>query len=336
VAGDPDGAFALGGRMMAGLTAAARGAPPAERIVDNASWGGATPRLSVLVPFFRYDPRPLLEAMSGQTEPDMAVEFVLLDDGGGDEALVERVAQAVADQTAAARLIVLSRNAGRAQGRNRLAASSRGRHLLFLDCDMRPASDTFLRRHLACALNDDPLVVGGFCVEARVRRKADALHAALQRRSECLPAARRSRHPEKYVYTSNLLVRRDVFEAEPFDAAFTGWGWEDVEWGVRVARRHPIRHLDNPATHLGMDAPEVLARKYEQSAANFAHLAATHPETVRQYPSFRAATAFKRVPFLKVWRRAFKGVALTAFAPLVARVAAMKAYRAALYADALP
>ena len=60
--------------------------------------------------------------------------------------------------------------------------------------------------------------------------------------------------PEKYVFTSNLLIRRDVFDAEPFDAGFVGWGWEDVEWGMRVSRRHPIAHIDNPATHLGLDA----------------------------------------------------------------------------------
>src|SRR5690606_23100227 len=96
---------------------------------------------------------------------------------------------------------------------------------------------------------------------------AHALHRALAVGGDCLPAAERRHAPEKYVFTSNLLVRRDVFETERFDEGFSGWGWEDVEWGMRVARRWPIVHIDNPATHLGLDDAETLAAKYEQSTA---------------------------------------------------------------------
>ena len=103
-----------------------------------------------------------------------------------------------------------------------------------------------------------------------------------------LLSAERARAPEKYVYTSNLLVRRDVFEAEAFDGAFTGWGWEDVEWAMRVSRRWPVLHIDNPATHMGLDTVEQLAGKYEQSAGNFARVVARHPDVVSTYPSYRS------------------------------------------------
>ena len=38
-----------------------------ETVIDNPAWSAAAPpRLSVLVPFFRDDPRPLLAALDGQ------------------------------------------------------------------------------------------------------------------------------------------------------------------------------------------------------------------------------------------------------------------------------
>ena len=76
------------------------------------------------------------------------------------------------------------------------------------------------------------------------------------------------------------MIRRDIFEAEPFDPSFVGWGWEDVEWGMRVSRRHPIAHIDNPATHLGLAPAAAMAAKFEQSAANFARVVAAHGDIV--------------------------------------------------------
>jgi hypothetical protein len=145
----------------------------------------------------------------------------------------------------------------------------------------------------------------------------------------------RRRTPEKFVFTSNLLVRRDVFEAESFDEGFRGWGWEDVEWGIRVSNQHPIGHIDNTATHLGLDRPEVIALKYEQSAANFARISRAHPKVVRTYPSHKAARLLKSLPLRRLWRPGLKAVALSAAAPLGLRAFCLRLYRAALCADAI-
>jgi hypothetical protein len=63
---------------------------------------------------------------------------------------------------------------------------------------------------------------------------------------------------------------------------------------MRVARQHPILHIDNTATHLGLDTAPDMARKYEQSAANFARVVASHRDVVSAYPSYKVAKALKR------------------------------------------
>ncbi len=309
--------------------------PPTETLTDNTAWAAAQPVLSVLIPFYRDDPTPLLVMLEREAKAlNGRVEIVTLDDGGGDIALTRRAAEQVADLTLPARLVALDANQGRARGRNRLAALARAKHLLFLDSDMAPDAPDFLARYLAMIARDDPPVVfGGFSVKQMPPLRRFALHRALSLRGECLVAAVRSLHPEKYVFTSNLLVRRDVFEAEAFDESFTGWGWEDVEWGMRVARRYGVTHVDNAATHLGLDTAQALAGKYEQSAQNFARVVASHPEVVSTYPSYRLARALKRLPMVKTWRGLLKWTAIHPVAPLTARVLALKAYRAALYAE---
>jgi glycosyltransferase involved in cell wall biosynthesis len=309
------------------------------QIVDNRAWLGSTStaRLSVLIPFYRNDPHQLLTALDSQARHlDGEVEIVVLDDAGGDARLSEEVALAVGGMATPTRLLLGSRNEGRAKGRNRLTSHGRARHFLFLDSDMLPDNASFLTTYLDLIRNEDPAAVfGGFSVDQAPLAPEHGLHRALALRADCLSAAVRERTPEKYVFTSNLMVRRDVFESEAFDEGFSGWGWEDVEWGVRVRRKYGVRHIDNTATHLGLDTPAALAAKYEQSTANFARLATRHPDIVSNYPSYRLAKVLKHVPARSLWRAMLKRLALHMTAPMAARVAAMKLYRAALYAEVL-
>jgi glycosyltransferase involved in cell wall biosynthesis len=286
----------------------------------------------VLIPTFRDDPGALLKALD---EPGVDAEVVLLDDGGGDAALVQRMASRIEKMKLPARLVALSANEGRAKGRNRLARHARGRHLLFLDSDMLPDPIGFLARWTAIAEDDTPVAFGGFTLDQTPRRPEHELHRAMALKSDCTPAPERAKAPEKHVFTSNLLVRRDVFETVGFDEGFAGWGWEDVEWAMRVSALYPILHIDNTATHLGLDTATALAAKYEQSAANFARVVQSHFDLVSGYPSYRVAKILKSLPLRGTWRPMLKAVALTEAAPTPLRAFAMRLYRAALYSDAV-
>ena len=300
-------------------------------LYQNAVAHSVAAKLSILIPFKGDDPTPLLAALGARPGP---VELVILDDGSNDPALTNRVRAALDALAFPARLLTLATNEGRARGRNRLVSAARSDHFLFLDADMLPDDPGFLDRWIALVEHDNPPVAfGGFSVDQVEVTKAFALHRAMAGHSDCLPASDRQKAPEKTLFTSNLLVRRDVFEAEAFDEAFTGWGWEDVEWAMRVARRWSISHIDNTATHLGLDTASALAAKYEQSVGNFARVVVAHREVVSTYPSFRVARALRPLPLRAIWRPLLKACALSEQLPLKARALAMRFYRAALYAE---
>lgn len=314
-----------------------RSAPKTRAMTDNAAWRSARPALSVLVPFFRDDPGPLIEALSDEAQALAgSVELVVLDDGSGDEDLSRRVEAQLLASRLPARFIRLRKNEGRSKGRNRLTASARGGSYLFLDSDMLPDDRRFLQTWADLVARQDPAVAfGGFSLLQAPQDAAFAVHRAMSQRSECIPYQQRALQPEKYVYTSNLLVRRDVFTAEAFDSEFSGWGWEDVEWAMRVARRFRVIHVDNPATHLGLESADRLAGKYEQSVANFARVVGRHPDFVSQYPSYRIARLLKKTPGVRQWRPLFKQAALDDRLPVRARAFSLRLYRAALYSEAV-
>ncbi len=304
---------------------------------DNTAWAAATPVLSVLMPFLRDDPSELLRMLDREAQiVDGRAELIILDDGTADPALTARLTALIDGLSLPARLITLGGNEGRSKGRNRLAEAARGGFLLFLDSDMRPDHPRFLNDWVDLAEKDNPAVAfGGFSLLQAPTDARFAVHRQMAARSDCIPADQRALQPEKYVFTSNLLVRRDVFDAESFDAGFSGWGWEDVEWAMRVSRRFTVTHIDNPATHMGLDTVEALAAKYEQSAPNFARVAARHPDFVAAYPSYRVAKKLKAVPGLRLIRPLFKQAARIGLLPPAIRGLSLRLYRAALYAEAI-
>lgn len=307
-----------------------------EVLFDNARWGSGAPLLSILTPFKGDDPTPLLAALGRETlaRADQA-EVLILDDGTGDADLAARVEAAIAALPLPARFIQLDANEGRSKGRNRLVGHARGQWLLFLDSDMLPDRPDFITAWLEMIARDQPAVAfGGFSLDQAPIDPANALHRAIADGSDCQPAAVRARMPEK-IFTSNLLVRRDVFAAESFDEDFKGWGWEDVEWGMRVSARWPILHVDNTATHLGLDTAETLTAKYEQSIGNFLKITARHPDLMARYGSLKLAKLLRRAPLLRRLRPLLKAYVLAKTPPVKTRAFALRLYRAALYAEAM-
>lgn len=308
--------------------------PVAERMLSFGDKPRTAPRLSVLTPFHRYDPSPLLERLAHA--PD-GVEIVLLDDGSASAALTARVAAAADAAGASAKLIVWDENRGRAAGLNRLIAEARGEYVLFLDADMIPDSDHYLATWLDLIQSQRPYVAfGGLSLRYAEATPATALHRGLFARSDCKSATQRKRAPAQTVAIANLLVHRSFLNAYPFDDGFVGWGFEDVDWALRAAKHAPITHIDNPATHAGLDSVEVLMRKCAEAGPNFGRLARKHPSDMSRFAAHRAALALKFAPARTWLRNAFAWMARAAAAPMPLRCAALELYRASHYAEHLP
>ena len=311
--------------------------PSDEIIVHNERWERLKPVLSVVVPTFRDSAHQLTEALSDCIDAHR-VEVIIYDDGSRDEALTRHMEAAVNDFTGAACLVTATVNKGRSAARNRLEELARSPWMLFLDADMMPDSPEFLKTYIdqISSVTEPMLIVGGFSLDQVVPSPENAVHRAQCEASECVPAEIRSQNPARFVFTSNVVAHKKVMDEVSFDPAFKGWGWEDVDWGVRVSNRFPVRHINNTATHLGLDPVPVLLRKYGGSGDNFWLALNRHPEVLGASSLARLANKLSRIPGVSLIGFATKLTASAPgwLAPVSVRLFALKLYRAAVYGKA--
>jgi glycosyltransferase involved in cell wall biosynthesis len=303
---------------------------PLTETVANPSWEQAPcARLSILIPFFKDDPQPLLHALAAQAMP--GTEIILCDDGRPDAALNSAVAETVLALETPVLLLSSRVNRGRSAARNRMAQAARGGWVLFLDADMEPGPDFLLRWLLALENTRADALFGGYAPAAPDRKTH--VHARLAAASDPVDAAARVRIGATAVCSSNLAVRREVIASVPFHEDYAGWGWEDVDWALCAAQQFQLSHIDNPAAHAGLETVDELLAKFSRSGENFARLLHRHPDYAAR-PGARLARMLRG--FRAAGLARFVGAA-AARAPLPTRlrVIGLKLYRAGVNAAAL-
>lgn len=226
----------------------------------------------MLIPVFNWEVSGLVEALVAQQENwPGPVEIILLDDGSEERFRV-------LNRPLAARPGVqyreLPRNVGRAAVRNQLAATARYGWLLLLDNDSHLPDASFLARY-AAGLRLADVLVGGTCyAPAPPADPALFLRWRYGHAREARPATVRQRTPYAQLTINNALIRAAVLRRFPLDERLTGYGHEDTAFGRALATAQvPVRHLDNPVLHTGLEPADAFLAKSEQAVRNlaFAH-----------------------------------------------------------------
>ena len=205
--------------------------------------------LSILIPVFRRDCRPLLEELQAQAKKlSVGYEIILGDDCSGEPFTS---VYATYQQEGLCRVFTPHQNMGAGRLRNALAQEAQGDQLLILDSDTMPASANFLARYLQQASADEA-VCGGFIYPP-------TLDNPLRRRyGECVeskPAVERAKAPHAGFISMAFMIPRATMLATGFPPNM-GMGYEDLLFGEHLRQAGvALRHIDNPVEHHNCDTP---------------------------------------------------------------------------------
>jgi glycosyltransferase involved in cell wall biosynthesis len=222
--------------------------------------------LSILIPVFNYDIRRLVSTLHQQCE-HLAITFEILcaDDGSDPEIIARNKAILSFPHTG---YEVLPRHLGRIAIRNKLARAARYHYLLFLDNDSQVIHPDFIRHYLQAGVVC-PVLLGGTCYQAEKPSPSYRLRWYYGHAREERPAARRSQAPYQSFYLNNIFLARAIYLRFPLQPLIRDYGHEDSRFGhsLQVAGI-PVRHLDNPVLHTGLEPAGVFLEKSREAIEN--------------------------------------------------------------------
>lgn len=252
--------------------------------------------LSILIPVYNWDVKPLLYCLHSQClhlQHSAQVEIIVMDDGSSEKF----GNSSVAAQLALVRYEEFHVNRGRAEIRNELLHQAKGTYVLFLDADMLPDRDDFIQTYLEQARKGCEIVCGGISYLQNKENSSEySFYLYKSRKTEALPPSVRRSIPWRYLFTSNIMVRRDIMQSVHFDPRFTGYGFEDIEWGIRLGDTFAISHIDNSCSHMGVMNKKQVFSKMRDSIHNYALLLSLHPAKTGDTGAGGLARTLTKIP----------------------------------------
>lgn len=211
----------------------------------------------------------LIEDLHFQAQRERIEFEIIVADDASTEIDLAILNESRAAQLPYCRHITLSSNIGRAAIRNMLAAQAQYDKLLFIDCDAKVDSPTFIHDYIATA-SSYCVVCGGLKHPQQIPSNDVSLRFRYEKRADKKRSAKyRNQTPYKQFTPFSFLIDRRYFMRIKFNETFTGYGYEDIYFGQELEERQAtIIHIDNPLIHLGLESNQLFLEKTYNAIEN--------------------------------------------------------------------
>lgn len=225
--------------------------------------------LSVLIPTYNYITLDLVTEIHDQCQKaGIPFEIIVCDDASTNKnsiinnKKINNLVNAIFQEN--------NLNIGRAANRNLLAQKAKNEWLLFMDGDTFPKEKSFIEKYIVeIKKNSNSIFYGGICYKETVPNEKEILRWKFGKKREEINLYQRNKSPYKTTLTSNIVIKKNVFEKVYFNESITEYGYEDLIFVSELKKRNlKIEHIDNPAYHLNYETSELFLLKTEESLKN--------------------------------------------------------------------
>lgn len=222
--------------------------------------------ISVLIPTFNADVNPLVDFLLTHNDfSSFKMEIIIWDDASD----IDILGLSKSENISVFRSPV---NMGRSKTREFLAEKAKYPYLLFLDADVLPVSTLFLARYLQYA-DEFSVLVGGIKYESKKPESNRFFRWFYGKTREEISVEKRLKNPYDHFMTGNFLLPKPTFLQFPLHDVITGYGHEDTLLGYKFQQAGiPIKHIDNPVFHLGLEENEVFFTKSKEAVSSLLRL----------------------------------------------------------------
>ena len=227
--------------------------------------------LSICIPVYNTDIRPLATELHRQSQSfSSEVELLFIDDAS-DLTIKEknRSVGTFCDYQE------LPQNIGRSKIRNAFLSFVKGKYILFLDGDSVVFRDDFIEKYLVFLKENKPnLIVGGREEVSERPARNYLLRWRYSQSRESKSLEERQKDTKSGFKSNNFIVKKTIFEINPFDESLHHYGHEDTLFGYQLRKKGvQCLHIDNPILNSDLVENEAFLHKTKEAISNLVRIA---------------------------------------------------------------
>lgn len=224
-------------------------------------------KLSVCIPIYNFDVRELVFDLKKEIkEKGINAEVILIDDAS-DQKFTEINNEL---QSEVKELIFLEKNVGRSKIRNLFLQHTKGDYLLFLDCDAKIESDSFLSNYLEEIKRNDgvEVVYGNFKISPQY---SGTLRNKYSVEREIFSG--KQSNDFSVFKTVNFIIKKETFGRFPFNEELKHYGYEDYVFAKKMELANvKFSAINNPVIHIDETTNDVFLDKTKTAIASLYQL----------------------------------------------------------------
>ena len=223
--------------------------------------------LSILIPVYNYNVFPLVLELKKQAN-SLGIEYeILVQDDVSQEFISEN------SQINSLKNCVFSinvENLGRGKNINSLFAKSKYNYVLIMEADALPENKCYLKNYIELLSKSNPNVIfGGVKYPETIPPKEKLLRWKYGINREIKSLDHRLKHQYDFVFTWNLLLKKEILLQFPFPEFIHEYGYEDFVF-IENLRLNlvPITHIENCLIHHNSENNIDFIKKSERAVNN--------------------------------------------------------------------
>ncbi len=248
--------------------------------------------LSVLIPTYNYSAVLLVKALQKQLlSQNVLFEIICFDDGSNGE---ENNKNNKINNLEFCQFKAFRKGLGRSKIRNLLAENAKYEWLLFLDSDVLPIEQVFIKNYFeSVKKTPNKVFYGGLKYEDKKPSTKKILRWTYGKSREEISYNTRWQTNQNHFSSANFLISKELFNKIKFDETLTKYGYEDTLFAIELlANKSTIYQVDSPVYHLGLDDSDVFLGKTKRAIENLKYL---HQEKKISNEDIKLLKSFNKV-----------------------------------------
>ena len=219
--------------------------------------------LSILIPTYNYNVYSFVTELKSQADALGIAYEILVQDDASTFFLKENTEINLLQHCS---YTVNHENLGRGNNINLLNNRAKFDYVLIMEADAFPEKKDYLQ-HLIASINPETQVLfGGVTYPNEKPEKDKLLRWKYGNERESIPLSERLKNPYHFVFTWNLLLKKELLSNYHFPYNVKDYGYEDVVFIKQLKENNiPIQHIENRLVHFNTETSLTFIGKTEKA-----------------------------------------------------------------------